>query len=48
MSGLLKKIEVVANLSIVVVAIVVCIAAVKYFQTEATGSGASTANIAAG
>lgn len=48
MSGLLKKIEVVANLSIVVVAIVVCIAAVKYFRTKATGSGASTANIAAG
>ena len=46
MSGLLKKIEVVANLSIVVVAIVVCIAAVKYFRTK--GSGAPTTTIAAG
>jgi len=43
MSGLLKKIEVVANLSIVVVAIVVCIAAVKYFRTKATESGATIA-----
>ena len=43
MNGLLKKIEVVANLSIVVVAIVVCIAAVKYFRTKATESGATIA-----
>lgn len=48
MNGLLKKIEVVANLSIVVVAIVVCIAAVKYFRTKATGADAHTATIAAG
>src|SRR5258706_11096940 len=46
MNGLQKKSEVGANLSIVVVAIVVCIAAVKYFRTK--GTGAATATIAAG
>lgn len=48
MSGLIRKIEVVANLSIIVVAIVVCIAAVRYFRTKATGSDAPNPNIAAG
>jgi thioredoxin-related protein len=43
----LRKIEVLANICIIVVAIVVCIAAVKYFRTKATGSDAPS-SIAAG
>jgi thioredoxin-related protein len=43
----LRKIEVLANICIIVVAIVVCIAAVKYFRTKAIGSDA-TSSIPAG
>lgn len=45
---MLRKIEFLANLCIIVVAIVVCIAAIKYFRTKATGSGAPAPSIAAG
>lgn len=48
MSPLGRKIELVANVGIIVVAIVVCVAAVKYFRTKASGSPAPTPVIAAG
>lgn len=48
MSPLLKKIEVLANVCIIVVAIVVCVTAVKYFRTRVTGSTAPPSSIAAG
>lgn len=43
-----KKNEVAANVGIMVVAIVVCVAAVRYFRTKASGSQAPTPAIAAG
>ncbi|HMH43706.1 MAG TPA: hypothetical protein VK557_09500 [Pyrinomonadaceae bacterium] len=48
MSRLVRKIEVVANVGIIVVAIVVCIAAVRYFRTKGSGSHTSAQSIAAG
>lgn len=48
MSPLLRKIEGVANVCIIIVAIVVCIAAVKYFRTKATGTSAPPPSIVAG
>ncbi len=48
MGPLGRKIETVANVGIIVVAIVVCIAAVKYFRTKASTSQPSTPPIAAG
>jgi thioredoxin-related protein len=48
MKPLARRIETVANVAIIVVAIVVCVAAVKYFRTKATGSGAPGPAIAAG
>lgn len=48
MSRLVRKIEIVANVSIIVVAIVVCVAAVRYFRTKASGRQAPTPAMAAG
>ena len=48
MNPLVRKIEIVANVSIIVVAIVVCVAAVRYFRTKASVSQAPTRAIAAG
>lgn len=48
MNTLVKRIETVANVCIIVVAIVVCIAAVRYFRTKASDSQAATRPIAAG
>jgi thioredoxin-related protein len=48
MNPLVRKLEIVANVSIIVVAIVVCVAAVRYFRTKASGSKAPTPAIAAG
>jgi len=48
MNPLARRIETVANVGIIVVAIVVCVAAVRYFRTKASGSEAPTPVIAAG
>jgi thioredoxin-related protein len=48
MTPLVRKIEIVANVSIIVVAIVVCVAAVRYFRTKASGSQAAKPAITAG
>ena len=48
MNPLLRKIEGLANVCIIVVAIIVCIAAVKYFRTKAPGTSAAPSSIAAG
>ena len=48
MSPLVRRIEIVANVCIIVVAIVVCVAAVRYFRTKASGSKAPAPAIAAG
>lgn len=48
MSRLVRKIEIVANVCIIVVAIVVCVAAVRYFRTKASSSQAPTPAMAAG
>lgn len=48
MNPLARKIETVANVCIIVVAIVVCVAAIRYFRTKASGSKAPTPAIAAG
>jgi len=48
MNALPRKIETVANVCIIVVAIIVCVAAVRYFRTKASGSKAPTPAIAAG
>jgi thioredoxin-related protein len=48
MDPLPRKIETIANVCIIVVAIIVCVAAVRYFRTKASVSQAPTPAIAAG